>query len=177
MHGIDDEADGAAVRAAFREMGVADEEVGETWRLVAGALCLGDLSFAPAGDGCSCAAEGAASEVARLWGVGVAAVQQAVTVRTIEVRGTSTEIPLRADEAPAVAAAFAKSAYHALFTQLVGRINGALAGQRGPLILSSYPPPPPLPHTPSHLQARSTASVAASWASSTSLASRSSRST
>ena len=59
---------------------------------------------------------------------------EALTIRTIEVRGSTTEIPLRPTEAPAVCAAFGKSVYNTLFNFLVGRINGALEGSRGRFI-------------------------------------------
>ena len=43
-------------------------------------------------------------------GGGAEALHKAVTIRTIEVRGTTTEIPLKMDEAPETCAAFAMSA-------------------------------------------------------------------
>ena len=99
--------------------------------MTAGALSLGNLDFSGDGKEGSTVAGPAVAEVARLWGVKEEALRKAVTVRTIEVRGTTTEIPLKQTEAPETGAAFAMSAYRMLFDWLVSRINAVLEGARG----------------------------------------------
>ena len=99
--------------------------------MTAGVLSLGNLDFSGDGKEGSTVAGPAVAEVARLWGVKEEALRKAVTVRTIEVRGTTTEIPLKQTEAPETGAAFAMSAYRILFDWLVSRINAVLEGARG----------------------------------------------
>jgi len=130
--GMNEEADFNQLLAAFTGLGFSPSEVDEVMHLVAGVLCLGNLHFEQdGGEGCRCVEPHAVRDLARLWHSSEPLVTKAVTVRTIEVRGTSTEIPLKPAEAPDVCAAFAKTVYDQLFNCLVKRINTALEGSRG----------------------------------------------
>jgi len=133
--GIDDADDLQSTLKSFSGLDFSQEEVDGVIAMTAGVLLLGNLEFERDGEGSKVSkSSGALVDVARLWGVTAEALHTAVTIRTIEVRGTTTEIPLKMDEAPETCAAFAMSAYKILFGWLVTRINSVLDGPRGKLI-------------------------------------------
>jgi myosin heavy subunit len=79
---------------AFSGLDFTAEEVEGVMAMAAGVLSLGNLDFSGDGKEGSKVAGPAVADVARLWGVSEEALRRAVTVRTIEVRGTTAEIPL-----------------------------------------------------------------------------------
>ena len=79
---------------AFSGLDFAAEEVAGVMAITAGVLNLGNLDFSADGahtEGCAVAGM-AVVDVARLWGVGEEALRKALTVRTIEARGTHPPI-------------------------------------------------------------------------------------
>ena len=141
VHGINDKQDFEQMLSAMSGLGFDQAEVDGVMHVVAGVLTLGQMGFEKAKvgegtqrqEGCKLTAAGEpfAADLARLWEVAETAVRGAVTRRTIEVRGTGTEIPLKAAEAPEVCMAFAKTVYGKLFAWLVQRINAALGANGG----------------------------------------------
>ena len=127
--GINDEDDFAQLLASFSGLGFSDAEVDGVMALVGGILSVGNLDFARDGEGCQVAPKSAEmlAAVARLWSARRRRCG-APTIRTIEVRGSTTEIPPRPTEAPAVCAAFGKSVYNTLFNFPVGRSTARWRG-------------------------------------------------
>ncbi|KAH8096570.1 hypothetical protein JL720_3949 [Aureococcus anophagefferens] len=132
VRGIDDGADFDDVADATASLGFDDAQRSTVWGLVAGILKLGQVGFAALGgmsDGSAVDGGSAAvlAEVAAHLGVDGAVLGDALTHRTLSIRGQDDmAVPLREAQALENRDALSKYAYDHLFDWLVGRVNAAL---------------------------------------------------
>ncbi len=129
--GMNDRDDFDEVENAFNQLGFNLKEKGWLYGMCAGVLHLGNVSFSAQGEGSYVdeQGQGALQAAARLLQVDSDTLAQALTTRTIAVRGDSTHALNTVESAYQAADALAKAVYDHMFDWLVGRINVAVAGQ------------------------------------------------
>ena len=113
------------------------------WKAIAGVLHLGQVTFSPKADGTAgCeisepAAKASLAALCDLWGItteGIAALEDALTHRTVLLAGASERYARDPKQARAQADALAKEVYDRLFTMLVHEVGGALGGGEGSMV-------------------------------------------
>jgi len=135
VDGVDDRNEYEVVLQAFDEMGFTRDEIEWIFDLVAAILHLGNASFvSDGGEGSRLSSQGQACMkwIARLLQVDEKDLEFGLTHRSIEVRGTVTNIPLKPHDAKDSRDALSKSIYGQLFDWLVERVNKSLAGSPRP---------------------------------------------
>jgi len=132
VDGVDDNYEYETLLQSFEEMGILKEEVTWILELVAAILHLGNATFvSDGGEGSKLSTQGQACMqwIARLLKVDQKALEFGLVHRSIEVRNTITDIPLKPHDAQDSRDALSKSIYGQLFDWLVARINQSLVGQ------------------------------------------------
>jgi myosin-1 len=126
---INDKSDFSAVIAALKTLQFPDEVVSQVWRLVAGILHLGQISFsegeaAQVGeDSAKVDNEDELATTAELFGVEVDSLRKSLLNRTVEAKGQVMVRPLDPQTAAYARDALAKAVYERLFLYVVRQIN------------------------------------------------------
>lgn len=119
-------------KKALGLIGIQDESLRTLLRAICIVLQLGNLTFSPLpGDDEQsqiCSAE-ALTDLSGLMGVEEEAILKAVTQRTVNARGESFKVPLKADRAKESCDALAKEIYAKTFLWLVRTINDATSAE------------------------------------------------
>ena len=131
VKGIDDAADFAIVKRAFKALEFTDEEVAAFFQLVAGVLKLGNLTFenvdlAGGNTGSKIRDLSWAQSAAKLFEVEDDYFTKATTNRSIVTRGEKIYKPLDAQESADAVDALAKAIYGNLFAFLALRMNESM---------------------------------------------------
>jgi hypothetical protein len=129
--GIKDPEDFQEVDGALDKLGFSLQEKCWCFETCAAVLHLGNISFAPSGEGSVVDPNGAGAlhAAARLLQIDADILSKALTLRTIEVRGDRTMALNSVEQAYQAADALSKAAYDHMFDWLVGRINVSVSGQ------------------------------------------------
>ncbi|GBG32611.1 Myosin-11 [Hondaea fermentalgiana] len=135
VDGVDDRNEYQVLLQAFEEMGISQDEVDWIFELVAAILHLGNASFvSDGGEGSQVSSQGKSvmQWIARLLHVNEKDLEFGLVHRSIEVRGTVTNIPLKPHDAKDSRDALSKSIYGQLFDWLVERVNKSLTSVARP---------------------------------------------
>ena len=126
LSGVDDGDAFRATLAAMAVIGLAESDVDAVLRVVAAVLHLGNVTFAPDGEGAKPADKAATKALASacaLLGVDAAAAARALTVRTIDAGGERIDTRLDPLAAAESRDALAKTLYARVFDWLVAAVN------------------------------------------------------
>jgi len=125
LSGVDDEEEFRRTKMALDFLGLGDKTK-SICKILGGILQLGNLLFEAAGEGSSVKTIDVVTRVAQLFDVDANKLKEALTKRTMEVRGQSIVIPLKPEQAVETRDALSKSMYNTLFSYLVTMINKAI---------------------------------------------------
>ncbi|KAJ1848505.1 Myosin type-2 heavy chain 1, partial [Coemansia sp. RSA 2703] len=129
--GVDDGAEFGETCRALDTVGVDAQQRNDIWRVLAGILHLGNVSFGggeAAGAHVDAAAEGAFATAARLLGVDAARLRQWLTRRQIVTRHDRILAKVARAQAVVIRDSVAKFLYARLFDWLLGPVNASLGG-------------------------------------------------
>ncbi|KAJ1454313.1 P-loop containing nucleoside triphosphate hydrolase protein [Pelagophyceae sp. CCMP2097] len=135
--GVDDASEFDDVLGAFNALGFGDDSTGQILAILAAILKLSTVQFEPIGgmtDGSKVSPKSvpAIAEVAMHLGADVATLGEALTHRTLQIRGQKDmAVALRVAQSYENRDALAKYVYDNLFDWLVDRVNAALEAPAG----------------------------------------------
>lgn len=113
--------------AVLEKVGVPSALVQSLWETISGLLMLGNITYNENPNGDASVSDLKALETAsQLLGCHQALLTQGLTSRTMKLKGSEMQIPLKLDEAGSSRDALAKAVYGKLFNWIVTQINGAL---------------------------------------------------
>lgn len=133
IEGVSDAERFQQTTQALELIGVTGETLKELWRALCIVLQLGNLEFAvdATNPDASCIADPEELEVlADLMGIESTLLIKALTIRTVEARSETFQVPLKADKAKESTDAFAKEIYAKTFLWLVRTINDATCAEK-----------------------------------------------
>jgi len=128
----DDAENFKLVQGALSEMEFTTDEIASMWRILAGLLNAGNLTFKDAEQasgvtGSKITNEKALEATANLWSLDPETVRKELTSRTFTARGETSTVVLDAAAAKDAVDALCKSVYNQLFQALVRRVNASMA--------------------------------------------------
>uniref|UniRef100_A0A914WZP3 Myosin motor domain-containing protein n=1 Tax=Plectus sambesii TaxID=2011161 RepID=A0A914WZP3_9BILA len=128
--GVDDRADFAETTKAFGLLGINADQQKDIFRVLAGLLQLGNISFASGGDEIAVVEASMQQGIKRLcsdlYEIDSTALDTWLTVREIRAAGDTLRKPLNTSEAIASRDALAKVLYSAVFAWIVHKVNESL---------------------------------------------------
>uniref|UniRef100_A0AAQ4S826 Myosin Ic, paralog b n=1 Tax=Gasterosteus aculeatus aculeatus TaxID=481459 RepID=A0AAQ4S826_GASAC len=130
LSSVSDKNNWKVVMKALSVIGFAEEEVQKLLSIIAGVLHLGNTQFGEGEEGETCiTTETHATNVAKLLGVDVSALGEALTHKKLTAKGEEMITPLNFEQAMSARDALAKAVYGRTFTWLVEKINQSVALQ------------------------------------------------
>ncbi|XP_027720908.1 unconventional myosin-Ih [Vombatus ursinus] len=125
---INDKDDWKTVVKAFSIIDFNETDLENLFGIVASVLHLGNVHFVEDGDGCVTIPDSSQIRwIAKLLGIHLSALQEALTYRKIEAKSEEVLCPLNIDLSVYSRDAMAKAIYGRTFTWLVNKINRSLA--------------------------------------------------
>jgi len=118
---------------ALQLIGVDGDRLMQLWKALCIVLQLGNLEFAPAADNSDASEITSTQEfqdLAGLMGIAPDALKTALTIRNVEARSETFQVPLTAEKAKESVDAFAKEIYAKTFLWLVRTINDATRAEK-----------------------------------------------
>lgn len=129
--GVDDAVEFGRVCAAMSDIGITEEQQLGFWKTLACILFLGNVEFDKVSDDAVAVRESTALDnAAALMGVGVEALEKALTTRKMVAGGDVITMELSMETAQDVRDALAKFLYEAQFRDLVGKVNDGICESR-----------------------------------------------
>ena len=128
ISGVDDAEEFRRVCGAMSDIGITEEQRLEFWKTLACILFLGNVEFDKVSDD-AVAVRGstALDNAAALMGVGVEAMEKALSNRTMTAGGDVITMEMNMEMAQDVRDALAKFLYEAQFRDLVGKVNDGIS--------------------------------------------------
>ena len=129
---IDDSADGEALEAALRTLGLSDDELSSLYHALSATLLCSNLNLGAGnpGEGDACVEDSPTLlAVAQQLGVLAPALAAALTKQRLKMGGEMVTSPRTIDQASRVRHALAKAVFAGTFRFLVSRINRPLEGR------------------------------------------------
>ena len=131
IRGVDDAEEFGRVCGAMSDIGITPEQQLELWKTLACILFLGNVEFDKVSDDAVVVIGSVALDnAAALMGVGVEAMEKALSKRTMTVGGDVITMEMNMETAQDVRDALAKFLYEAQFRDLVGKVNDGICESR-----------------------------------------------
>uniref|UniRef100_A0AAX7U806 Myosin Ic, paralog b n=1 Tax=Astatotilapia calliptera TaxID=8154 RepID=A0AAX7U806_ASTCA len=123
---INDRSDWKVVRKALTVIGFSENEVEELLNIIASVLHLGNVQYGGEDSNACITSDIQIKYLARLLGVNVSVLTEALTHKKIIAKGEELMSPLNLEQASSARDALAKAVYGRTFTWLVNKINASL---------------------------------------------------
>ena len=131
---------------------VKDDMIAALFQALSGLLALGSVVFSENPNGDSLVAgQAELQRASNLLGTNISLLQQALCSRTMKLKGSEMQIPLKPGEACSSRDALAKAIYLKLFGWVVTQVNSSLLDAKVTPLPRPHSPPRPHPHPRSHL--------------------------
>ncbi|KAH7479029.1 Myosin-10 [Phytophthora ramorum] len=126
--GLDDSKWFAGTQKSLSIIGLDARAQKTLFKLLAGVLLLGEVTFDKSGEeGSSISSGSALSQVAKMFGLPTTRIEEALCNRTVITRNDSVTVPLAPVEAAENRDALAKTIYSKMFDWMVVKINAAIS--------------------------------------------------
>ncbi|CAI5747375.1 unnamed protein product [Peronospora destructor] len=126
--GLDDSKWFASTKKSLSTIGLDAVAQKTLFKILAGVLLLGEVTFDKSGESGSRISSGSAlSQVAKMFGLPTTRIEEALCNRTVITRNDSVTVPLASIEAAENRDALAKTIYSKMFDWMVVKINAAIS--------------------------------------------------